>query len=359
MNKQYKVAMSIPIYKLSRRFGYPKPLPLNLTVSLTYHCNSRCKTCNVWKKKVDELNLEEFDAIFKNIGKEPYIFTLSGGEPFLRKDIDEICLSIHNNCMPGIITIPTNGLLHNIIPGKVQKILENCPDTRIIINISLDGIGHKHDDIRCIVGNYEKTINTYKALKDLKHPNLEIGIHTVISRFNVTEIQEIYKHFQTLCPDSYITEIAEERVELDTIGTGITPDIEDYHTIIDFVSGEMRKQNVSGISKLTKCFRLQYYDIVKKTLREKKQIIPCYAGYTSGHIAPNGDVWMCCIKADPIGNLRDSNYDLKKLWFGERAKDIRKSIKNGDCYCTLANASYTNMLCDIRSLSNVMLNMIR
>ena len=34
----------LPQYAAFRRFGRPKPLPLNLVVSLSYRCNSRCKT---------------------------------------------------------------------------------------------------------------------------------------------------------------------------------------------------------------------------------------------------------------------------------------------------------------------------
>ncbi len=167
MNSKYKLLSQIPKYKLFRSFGYPKMLPLNLTVSATYHCNSRCKTCNVWKKKVDELSLEEFDKIFKNIGHQPYWFTISGGEPFLRNDIVDICNSIYDNCKPGIINIPTNGILYQKIPKMVEEIVETCPNTKIIINISLDGIMEEHDGIRCVKNNYEKTINTYTALRQL------------------------------------------------------------------------------------------------------------------------------------------------------------------------------------------------
>lgn len=353
MNNKYNIFTYIPKCKLFRTIGYPKMIPFNITVSATYHCNSRCKTCNVWKKKVDEFSLEEFDTTFKNIGHQPYWFTISGGEPFLRKDIVDICRSIYYNCKPGIINIPTNGILYDRIPKKVQEIVENCPDTQIIINLSLDGIEEKHDQIRCIENNYEKAIKTYNGLRQIKANNFELGIHTVISQFNVHEIPNIYKKFQELKPDSYITEIAEERIELDTIGTGITPNLEDYSNAIDFLVRELKTQKFSGMSKITQSFRLQYYDIVKKTFKEKRQILPCYAGFASAQIAPNGDVWTCCIRAEPIGNLRDNDYDLKKIWLSDKAEMMRKSIKNKECWCPLANASYTNMLMDIDSLLNV------
>jgi hypothetical protein len=61
------------------------------------------------------------------------------------------------------------------------------------------------------------------------HKNFTLGVHTVISNFNVDEFETIYAFVRDeLKPDSFISEIAEERVELDTVGTGITPPIEKY-----------------------------------------------------------------------------------------------------------------------------------
>ena len=145
-------------------------------------------------------------------------------------------------------------------------------------------------------------------------------------------------------PDQYITEIAEERVELDTVGLGITPSVEKYSVAIDTLVASLKDHEVKGISRVTQAFRKQYYEIVKRTLREHRQIIPCAAGVASAQIAPNGDVWTCCIRAESMGNLREHNYDFSKVWNTPRAGELRRSIKAGECYCPLANASYTNML---------------
>jgi MoaA/NifB/PqqE/SkfB family radical SAM enzyme len=298
------------------------------------------------------LSIEEFDKIFRKIGGA-YWFTLSGGEPFLRDDIVEVCRSVHDNCKPGIINIPTNGLLCDVIPGRVKEILEVCPGSQIVVNVSIDGVGEQHDEIRGVKGNFERAMKTYEALRSLNSKNFELGIHTVISAFNVNEIPKIYEQLKGLKPDSYITEIAEERVELGTVGEKITPPLEDYSKAVDYLLEEIKRQDFKGISKLTRAFRLEYYKLVKKTLKEKKQVIPCYAGFASAQIAPDGDVWACCIKAEPIGNLREVNYDFRKIWFNQKTNNIRKPIMTGHCYCPLANASYTNMICNFKSLTKV------
>ncbi|MFH1787892.1 MAG: radical SAM protein [Candidatus Altiarchaeota archaeon] len=336
----------IPAYMSMRYLGWPRLMPANITVAVTYQCNSRCLTCNIWgKKKASELSLGEYDKIFSSVGKSPYWITVSGGEPFLRKDLVDVVDSACALMEPGIVNIPTNGLVAGTA-GRVGEICEANPKTNFIVNLSLDGIGAKHDEIRGVPGAFEKAMKTYQELKSLWHGNLEVGIHTVISRYNVTEIPKIYEFMESLKPSSYITEIAEQRVELDTMDSDITPSVNDYEEAVGFLKGKMRQDSAKGIPKLVRTLRGEYYDLVVKTLRQKRQIIPCYAGFYSAQIAPDGNVWACCIRADPLGNLREVDYDFKKIWWGEKARSMRKSIKRGECFCPLANASYTNMLCN-------------
>ena len=84
---------------------------MNLTLSVSYRCNSRCLTCNVWKKRVDDLTLDEYKALFAGLGSSLYWATFSGGEPFLRPDLIDIVIACYDRCRPAIINIPTNGLL--------------------------------------------------------------------------------------------------------------------------------------------------------------------------------------------------------------------------------------------------------
>jgi len=343
----------IPVFKFARRFGFPAVLPINLTVSLTYRCNSRCRTCSVYDRKAEEFSFEEFKRTFASIGRGVYWVTFSGGEPFLRKDIVDICKCAYENLRPRIMNIPTNGLMPERIEGCVKAILNSCPDSNIIVNLSIDGIGEKHDEIRGARSGFEKAMETYRKLRALNHPNLTLGIHTVISKFNVKEIPLIYRNLMELKPDSYITEIAEERVELGTIGADIAPPPDEYASAVDFITKEMLSLDLKLIPRITRAFRTIYYQMVKATLRDRKEIIPCYAAVASCQIAPDGEVWACCIKAESMGNLRDAGYNFRKVWFSSKAKKMREDIKRMRCCCPLANASYTNMLFSFRILFKV------
>lgn len=354
------VLASIPLYTLSRRLGWPRVLPLNMTVSVTYRCNSRCLTCHVYDRKADEFSASEFDRTFASLGRSPYWYTMSGGEPFLRSDLPDICGSAHEHNRPGIVNIPTNGLLSDRIPPMVEEIASRCAGSQVIVNLSIDDVGERHDRIRGVPGNFERAVETYEGLRRLEVPNLTVGIHTVISVHNVDRIPEIYEHIQReLAPDSYITEIAEERVELKTVGAGVTPDRASYGSAIDYLIARIREEEFAGISRVTQSFRVRYYEMVKRFLETGREIIPCYAGTASAQIAPDGDVWFCCIKAAPVGNLRDAGYDFRKVWFGEKARAARADLRAGACACPLANAGYSNMLMHVPTVAAVALEVAR
>ncbi|HKV57334.1 MAG TPA: radical SAM protein, partial [Ktedonobacteraceae bacterium] len=357
-----EVLPKIAKMQASYALGKPLALPMNLTISVSYRCNSRCKTCNVWQRPNDDFTIEEYEKTFESVGHAAYWFTFSGGEPTLRKDLPEMVGAAYRHCRPGVINIPTNGIQDKIIPERVERVLQAAPGSEVIINLSLDGVGVKHDIVRGVKGNFERAMRTYAGLKALKgrYKNFTLGVHTVISNFNVDEFENIYAFVRDeLKPDSFISEIAEERVELDTVGMGITPPIQKYQPVIERLQEGIHKAEFGDVTRITpritQAFRDRYYNIVKRTLVEKRQIIPCLAGVASAQIAPNGDVWTCCIRAESVGNLRQHNYDFKSVWTTSKADELRRSIKAGECYCPLANASYTNMLCHVPTMTSVAL----
>src|SRR5262249_3988906 len=224
-----------------------------------------------------------------------------------------------------------------------------------------DGIGAKHDTIRGISGNFdkfEKRLEQLLALRD-QLSNLTVGIHSVVSVFSVAHLDEIIDYADRSGADQFITEIAEPRVELDTVGLPITPSAEEYARTIDRLIAYVQRKQFKGVAKITEALRVEYYKLAKRILDEQDQVIDCYAGWVSAQIYADGTVWPCCVRADNLGNLRDHNYDFKKIWFGEAIKRLRRSVAAKECHCPLANASYTNMLHDVPTLVRVGANLFR
>jgi hypothetical protein len=143
------------------------------------------------------------------------------------------------------------------------------------------------------------------------------------------------------------------------VGLPITPDKEDYAVAIDRLIDYVKSKEFKGLAKITEAFRVEYYELVKHILEEQDQVIDCYAGWASAQIYADGSVWPCCIRADDLGNLRENDYDFARIWFGDKINEVRRSIADKECYCPLANASYTNMLHDMPTLARVSREMIK
>jgi MoaA/NifB/PqqE/SkfB family radical SAM enzyme len=361
MSRKLPLLARLAGYRVAHATGRLRQLPINLTVSVTYNCPSRCLTCDIWQKKVDDLRLDEYERIFRTLGKVPIWVTISGGDQFIRSDLAEIVALIRKEIEPTIINIPMNGVITERIFTMLPKIAANSVGSQLVLNLSVDEIGAEHDRLRGAPNNYEKLLGVADLIRDLKktYDHIVLGVHTVISKHNVHRIPEIARQARaTFQPDSYITEVAENRVELKTIEKDITPDPADYRRAVATLKEYIRaNRSKLPVARLVESLRLDYYDLAAQILEEKRQVIDCYAGWASAHLAPDGHVWGCCVRAESMGNVRDHDYDFGTVWFGKTADDFRASVKNKECACPLANASYTNMLLEPRTLARVAANM--
>lgn len=350
-----RVLLKIPFYQFFRTMGYPKMLPMNYTFLISTVCNSRCLTCNIWKQKHKDLSIDEWKKIFKRLGTSPFWVTISGGEPFLQKHLAEMVIAVDKICQPVVINIPTNSLLPKEIKEQVTEMLKKVRTPRLIVNLSLDGVGKEHDRLRGVSGNFEKVMENYKNLKKIqkRYSNLVVGFGTILSKQSVDKAKDVFDLVLKLKPDQYVVEIAEERVELDTVGLPITPSLDEYSGAMGSLLEKMKKHRFSDIGRISRAFRFQYYQFVEDWLA-KKRLLPDYAGFASCEITSWGEVWPSCIKGEKMGNLRDVDYDFRKVWFSKEAKRIRRKIKKRGTSYPLANAFYTNALFHLPTLTRVL-----
>src|SRR5260370_9129674 len=109
--RKLPLALHLAGYRAAHATGRAVGLPVNLTVSVTYSCPSRCATCDIWQKRVDDLSVDEYARIFPTLEKVPVWVTLSGGDQFLRADFDEVVHLVRTLIEPRIINIPRNGIV--------------------------------------------------------------------------------------------------------------------------------------------------------------------------------------------------------------------------------------------------------
>jgi sulfatase maturation enzyme AslB (radical SAM superfamily) len=303
------------------------------------------------------LTLEEWKAVFRSLGNAPYWITLTGGNQFLRKDLVDLCDAIIQINRPNIINIPTSGSQPKLVCETVERILKLCraSGTTLITNISIDGIGEEQDRLRGSKNNFADTLKTYEGLRELqkKYSNYFIGAYTIVSNHNLSTAEDLFDYvLNELKPDDYSIEIAEYRHELENVEAGFLPTADDFLPVLKAFLQKRHTAN-GGVIGLRESLRGAYFNTLEQVLRQKKEIIPCYAGIASSQISATGQVWECCTRADELGNVRDYNYDYPRLFHSPQAMKIRKQIKQEHCYCTHSNPCYTSMLCNFKLMGKI------
>lgn len=341
--------------KLPRMF-LNRGMPSYLIFFITPHCNSKCKTCFYWRnieaaKKREVLTLGEIDKITKGMGYLEHV-TLSGGEPFLRKDIVEICQIFAKNNDVRYISIPTNGLQPEFSEKKVREILSKCPHSFLKLTLSLDGIGKKHDYIRGVEGNFKKFMETYGRMMNVKKEfkNMEIVVNTCFSKYNEDDIGEIH-------------EFVKNKLKIDqhpiTLARGDTREkaakdvsTEKYRKMLEGIEKEYEQQEHRSkypFKNLFHAMMLYCRRIVLRTITEKKAIMPCQVGEHLLVIYDNGDVYPCELLDKKMGNLRETGYSLRKILKSDQSREILRHIKKTKCFCTWECHIHNDMIFNKRA----------
>ncbi len=176
--------------KLSER----QQKPVHLILFITDHCNAKCGTCFYWQNlnQGEALQPEHIQKISEAMGELVWL-DLSGGEPFLRKDIDQICHRFVDYNQAKFINIPTNALQTDVIRKSVEGILANPNKFRLNIAISIDGIGENHDRIRGVPGNYKRALATMEALREIRtrDKRLSLSVVSTVMSSNIEDIKRL------------------------------------------------------------------------------------------------------------------------------------------------------------------------
>lgn len=333
--------------------------PTYLIFYVTSQCNSRCKMCFNWKYntkqvKKDELSLEEIQKISKSMGYLQYI-TLGGGEPFLRKDIDEISKIFYDNNKTRIFSIPTNCLTPKLIAERTERMLKKCPDAIFKVSMSIDGVGKLHDYIRGVSGNFERVNETYKLLDGLrkKYPNLEVSAGTTFSAYNQDRIKEIH---------DYVTSHFKLDLYSLTFVRGNTKnakakkvDLAKYEEAIKLFEKDYKGKKIwrNPYLKLLSILPILTRKELLKTVRGKKRTYECYAIKKMLVLDSFGNVLPCEMLSEKLGNLRNYSYDVKLLLRSKKAKRLLKFIKERKCNCTWECAIQNGMAFDWKKYPSI------
>ena len=113
-------------------------LPYKVTFVATYHCNFRCEMCNIWQRKsVNEMTPEEVGLFFERWSQFRWVH-LTGGELFMRRDLDDLVAAIESCRSLYLLNFPTTGWFGDKTVSLVERTLARGVG-RLMVTISMDG----------------------------------------------------------------------------------------------------------------------------------------------------------------------------------------------------------------------------
>jgi len=303
--------------------GWRPASPPTLIFTTTTRCNMACRHCgdDVWGNPDDDMSFEEIEKFCNDLGNLEAV-SLGGGEPFLRKDLADICALFYEKNGTRLISIPSNGFATDTICATVHNILKKCPEATLNMMLSLDGFQRTHDNMR-MPGSFTRVIETAHRLTELKkeNPRLTLCFNSTITGDNWQELPELAKFVR----DTFQCNLEFNILTGNPRDTDCKiPSLSDLEQTIDAIYA------VHDVTPLTLNHHQIYRDVVLNTNLEKRQIVPCRAGSLVCMVDANGDVRACSL-LPPLGNLRVNSF--QSIWHSETAKQQYRSICKGACSC--------------------------
>jgi len=312
-----------------------KNLPLKINFAITWKCNLRCKVCDIWKKKsFGELTLAEIEEFAR---KNPFFswVSLTGGEPFLREDFVEIVKAFKKYSPLYILNIPTNGILTEKIENDILQILKlKIPN--VILTVSIDGNRKIHDYIKGINGAFSRAILTFKNLKDIssKNKRFKTLFAYTISPLNVGKFESTYEEIKREIEDISIYDFHINIFHYSThyYSNENLPikNIEKYKKALLKEVGRIVKMKNNILNPINFVER-QYLRFIPKFIKTQLTPLPCKSLRLSIFLDPIGNVYPCTIWNVKLGNVRNYNYELKKIFAKKDIKKLLFLIENKKC----------------------------
>jgi MoaA/NifB/PqqE/SkfB family radical SAM enzyme len=303
----------------------PPPVFINLIVG--GRCGLSCPFCQSWRQDIPEMSAQLWDTLFTSLGKwvPGRIVSLSGGEPLMHQQIDEIVFSAH-----------THGLAPNLCTSGDQFTVEMIE--RIAtwplegLTISIDGFALIHDKSRGREGLFDRVIGLIDYLKEIK-PELKIVTTTVIHNKNIDQLKELTN---ALVENSRISQLSFQAVthqsNFDKKWDGdqarkFFPSPEKADAFLNWLFDmHDRTDKIKNSKRQIAVWKMYFRS--PENVRSLMDI--CQIGSYTLTVLPNGNVTLCDFYSH-IGNLDQG--DVKDIWHSQTAIKLRTKMKRCDRFC--------------------------
>ena len=158
--------------------------PVLVHFEVTMRCNARCGFCDYWKTdpsaKASELKSFADAARYFN----PALITFTGGEPTLRRDLEDLVSAVKDAVRLKYIMLITHGGM--LTPERARSLWQAGVNQ---FNISLDFLDERHDRARGIPGLSQRILNVIPRMREVGITG--IRFNTVIKRDNLDQLMPI------------------------------------------------------------------------------------------------------------------------------------------------------------------------
>ena len=300
------------------------PLPTDMCIITTYRCPMRCKMCNIWDNPTDkdkEITSEEI-KLLPNVK----FINLTGGEPFIREDLDkivEVCFAKSPR-----VVISTSGWYED----KVIALAKKFPN--IGIRISIEGLACKNDELRGHTGGFDKGLRTLLTLKEMGLK--DIGFGCTVSNNNSADMLSLYQLSKSLGLE-FATAAFHNSYYFHKEDNVITNKEEVCGNFEKLVNMQLQENHPKS------WFRAFFNMGLINYIEGNRRMLPCEAGMVNFFVEPYGDVYPCNGLEDkywklPMGNIRETP-DFQKIWNSEQAQKVREMVKKCPKNCWMVGTA--------------------
>jgi MoaA/NifB/PqqE/SkfB family radical SAM enzyme len=268
----------VPLFLAKYAWLTARRMPVLVHFEVTLRCNARCGFCDYWKTDpaARETELKSFAdaARFFN----PMLVTFTGGEPLLRRDLEDLVAAVARAIRLKYVTLITHGGM--LSPERGRSLWDAGINQ---FNISLDYLDGRHDTARGIPGLTAKIFATVAAMRAQGIDS--IRFNTVIKDDNLDQLLPIVHRAAALgCGVNFSVYTDSKNGNRDhLVGEA------HHRELDDAVDGLLAfKRGRRGVITNSDYYLEQVPRYVRGEMTE-----PCRSGIRTIHVSPTGHVKRC------------------------------------------------------------------
>ena len=284
--------------------------------------------CNIWKSPApDEMEPKHYEKLPHSLKT----INITGGEPFLRKDLVDVLKAVHSSAPSSRIVFSTNGFLTETILKTISEI-QSFHDA-IGVGVSIDGLEEVHDKVRGSAGAFRKAVSTVEGLKRLGLKDLRVG--TTLTQENVGDVKSVFDLSRKLGVEFSVTFAHNSEIYFQKTDN-TPPELAGASglPLSEVLESQLMSRSVKD------WFRAYHVQGIMDPELRHEFVSQCKAGSRYFFVSPSGDVYPCMVMDMRIGNLRDAT-SWDELFSSEAVARTLHAVRNcsQDCW----------MVCNTRS----------